>query len=433
MTKSGNTIGTFQYIAPERLGTRDEEDARADIYSLACVLYECLAGDPPFAGDTMARLVAAHLSAPPPRPSISQPDVPPQVDEVIATGMAKDPDQRYATTIELADAARDAITAPIALPAQNLGTPAAFAAIPAAPTVPATEVAAQQPAADLHLAATPQASTDTAPAEIRTPPRGAWWSPRGRSALIAAIIVAVVVLVSGVIIFQLQQPSGPAPSAAPTTQAAPPPPPPPPPPPKPVEEAALQGLLLSPDQINTAMGATGMTVTPISPEMGDDSAEMADKACQSLEGAVMASVYARSGSTAFREQVLDKPGAPWPHLDQGVVLFSSAHDASAFFATSAQSWLACSNREYTYTSKDSGGYAFLVWSVGPVSNTSRTLSATASVVGGINRNHWKSCQRALTVANNVVIDVMACSQDQSDYRSDSAVNVAHQIAAKVPT
>ena len=41
MTKSGNTIGTFQYIAPERLDAQAEEDARADIYSLACVLYEC--------------------------------------------------------------------------------------------------------------------------------------------------------------------------------------------------------------------------------------------------------------------------------------------------------------------------------------------------------------------------------------------------------
>jgi serine/threonine protein kinase len=51
LTKSGNAIGTFQYIAPKRLGTRAEEDARADIYSLACVLYECLTGSPPFAGD----------------------------------------------------------------------------------------------------------------------------------------------------------------------------------------------------------------------------------------------------------------------------------------------------------------------------------------------------------------------------------------------
>jgi serine/threonine protein kinase len=58
MTKPGYAIGTFQYIAPERLGTRAEEDARADVYSLACVLYECLTGRPPFAADTMAGLVA---------------------------------------------------------------------------------------------------------------------------------------------------------------------------------------------------------------------------------------------------------------------------------------------------------------------------------------------------------------------------------------
>jgi Protein kinase domain len=113
LTKSGNTIGTFHYIAPERLGSRAEENARADIYSLACVLYECLAGAPPFEGDSMARLVVAHLSTPPPQPSITQPNLPAQLDQVIATGMAKDPDRRYATTVELADAARDAITVPI--------------------------------------------------------------------------------------------------------------------------------------------------------------------------------------------------------------------------------------------------------------------------------------------------------------------------------
>src|SRR6201993_4996746 len=88
LTKSGNMIGTFAYIAPERLESRAGEDARADIYSLACVFYECLTGSPPFAGD-MAGLVAAHLSDPPPQPSTSQPNIPKQVDQVIATGMAK--------------------------------------------------------------------------------------------------------------------------------------------------------------------------------------------------------------------------------------------------------------------------------------------------------------------------------------------------------
>jgi serine/threonine protein kinase len=119
MTKTGNTIGTFAYIAPERLNGQTE-DARVDIYSLACVLYEALTGQPPFAGDNMGRLVAAHLTAPPPRPSIARPDVPEPLDQVIAIGMAKDPDQRCTTTIELAAAAHDAITVPIQQPTPPL-------------------------------------------------------------------------------------------------------------------------------------------------------------------------------------------------------------------------------------------------------------------------------------------------------------------------
>ncbi|WP_414686452.1 serine/threonine-protein kinase [Mycobacterium sp.] len=130
MTKSGYAIGTFQYIAPERLAMGVDDDARADIYSLACVLYECLTGSPPFPGNTMPQLVAAHLNAPPPRPSVNRPAVPAQVDGVIARGMAKDPNERYATTVELAKAAREAITEPIQRPAPN--------AAPTKPTPPAT-------------------------------------------------------------------------------------------------------------------------------------------------------------------------------------------------------------------------------------------------------------------------------------------------------
>jgi serine/threonine-protein kinase len=115
LTSTGSMIGTLQYLAPERLGT-GEVDARADIYALACVLFECLTGSPPFPGESPERLMAAHLSTPPPQPSTAQPDVPTQFDEVIATGMAKDPDHRYATTVELADAARDAITVPTPRP-----------------------------------------------------------------------------------------------------------------------------------------------------------------------------------------------------------------------------------------------------------------------------------------------------------------------------
>src|ERR1700730_2313440 len=80
LTSTGNAIGTFHYMAPERLGDHPDDDARVDIYALACVLYECLTGHPPFAGASLGSLVAAHLNTPPPRPSTSQPNVPKQID-----------------------------------------------------------------------------------------------------------------------------------------------------------------------------------------------------------------------------------------------------------------------------------------------------------------------------------------------------------------
>jgi len=191
----------------------------------------------------------------------------------------------------------------------------------------------------------------------------------------------------------------------------------------PVAEAALDGLLLSPDQINTAMGTTGMTVSGALTAMSNNSANVADKACQPVQAPAEAAAYADSGWKALRESLLREPGNTWTHhVDQAVVLFSSALDADKFFTASAQSWLACSNRQYTYTE---AGKADNVWTVGPVSNTSGTLSVTQTQLSS---NSW-ACQRALTVANNVAIDVTACNYGQAE----SGVNIAHQIAAKVPT
>ena len=101
LTSTGATIGTLAYMAPERF-TSDREDARADIYALTCVLHECLTGSQPFPGESLERQITSHLTLPPPRPSTMQPGISPQMDQVIATGMAKSPDQRYATTRDLA-------------------------------------------------------------------------------------------------------------------------------------------------------------------------------------------------------------------------------------------------------------------------------------------------------------------------------------------
>jgi serine/threonine kinase PknH len=415
LTGTGSIIGSWHYMSPERMRA-GEVDARSDVYALACVLYECLTAATPFPGDNAEQQITAHLMAPPPCPSISHPAVPATLDTVIAIGMAKDPDQRYTTTVELATAAHRAISAPQS--AQNLTIPRAFAAIPA-PTMPATEAAALQLPVDPNFAATQQAQAGQQLPGTRTPPRR-----RRRQVQLGLIAALVVILAAGAGItgYVLRQPattSRSATTAQPSATSQPI---------APVAEAALQGLLLPPDQVDTTMGTAGTTVTETTTVMEDNSDHVADQACRPLAGNVIAPVYGGSGWKTFRENVIREPGDKWTHgVDQGVVLFSSAQDADAFFAASAQQWPACANRQFTTTV---AGKPDQLWTVGPVSNTSGTLSASTTRNVGPGWA-WEACQRALTVANNVVIDVDACNLNPSDAPSDAAVSTAHQIAAKV--
>ncbi len=109
LTGTGGVIGSWPYMAPERFSAQ-EADARADVYALACVLYECLTGDTPYPGDSLEQQYAGHVATPPPRPSSTNPDLPTDFDRVTDKGLAKDPDQRYQTATELANAAHEAIT-----------------------------------------------------------------------------------------------------------------------------------------------------------------------------------------------------------------------------------------------------------------------------------------------------------------------------------
>ncbi len=110
LTQTGTTIGTYDYMAPERF-TGNEVTYRADVYSLACVLTECLTGSPPYRAESIERVIGGHLTAPTPRPSQLRPGrVPVAFDHVIATAMAKNPEQRYRSAGDLAEAANDALT-----------------------------------------------------------------------------------------------------------------------------------------------------------------------------------------------------------------------------------------------------------------------------------------------------------------------------------
>ncbi|WP_306362982.1 serine/threonine-protein kinase [Nocardia sp. CC227C] len=107
LTGTGSAIGSFAYMAPERF-EHGSPGAAVDVYALACVLYESLTGEAPFVADSNLAAIRAHMMTPPPRPS-ARPGVPVTFDQVVATGMAKDPARRYASAGRLARAARAAL------------------------------------------------------------------------------------------------------------------------------------------------------------------------------------------------------------------------------------------------------------------------------------------------------------------------------------
>ncbi len=197
LTSTGATIGTFAYMAPERFTADKADAATVDTYALTCVLFECLTGVQPYPGDSMERQITGHLTEPPPRPSTVVPGLPHQVDEVIATGMAKNPAKRYGTTRELAAAARAALSGSIApsspVPASNWGPP----------PPPAVQYPYTAPHA-VAAGAPTQYGTQGTPPWPPTPgpdhghPSPPWW--RQPAVLILASLVTVFVIAAAVVV-----------------------------------------------------------------------------------------------------------------------------------------------------------------------------------------------------------------------------------------
>jgi serine/threonine-protein kinase len=106
LTRSGIAVGTSTYMSPEQITAVQELDRRSDLYSLACVLFECLAGQPPFIHRNEAVVLQLHLTQPAPDLRSLRPDVPPEMAAGIARALAKTPDERW----QSAAAMREAIT-----------------------------------------------------------------------------------------------------------------------------------------------------------------------------------------------------------------------------------------------------------------------------------------------------------------------------------
>jgi serine/threonine protein kinase len=191
LTSANTTIGTWAYMAPERFNTRDIQPS-SDIYALACVLYQCLTGELPFPGDTLEQVAVSHMVMPPPKPSEDRDTVPTAMDQVIATGLAKQPTDRYQSTVQMAAAARQAVTEPTSTPADPaFATP--WLSSGESPTVPA------------QFSGPPP------------PPAG----KRNRGVLIGALLGVVVLIAAGVFagvkLSQKSDPAAPTASAGPTS------------------------------------------------------------------------------------------------------------------------------------------------------------------------------------------------------------------------
>ena len=127
VTGAGIALGTPEYMSPEQASGEPDLDARSDVYSLACVVYEMLTGEPPFAG-TSTRVTLARQVTETPRPLRTvRPDVPAGIEAVLARALAKDPAHRYATVAELS-AALHADLAPA--PGRSLETTRSIAVLP---------------------------------------------------------------------------------------------------------------------------------------------------------------------------------------------------------------------------------------------------------------------------------------------------------------
>ncbi|MGZ4512374.1 MAG: sensor domain-containing protein [Mycobacterium sp.] len=207
----------------------------------------------------------------------------------------------------------------------------------------------------------------------------------------------------------------------------------------PVAQAALPGFLLSSADIDSALGVTGSKSKEKTDKLRDDNAKQPWPAgwkfpddCIYAFGPGEAPVYAGSGYTAVSgdDEIASPPpnsNEPDPEVSQVLVLFASAKEANAFFTTSAQRWPACANRQFTTPAgpdtPETG------WQVGPVSNANGMLSTTLTMTVRDNGNVLltMTAQRALTVRNNVAIDVGAIRKDPVDL----ATKLAGQIAGRV--
>jgi len=201
LTGSG-IVGTPAYMAPE-MADRGVVTPAVDVYALGVTLYQMLTGRFPYQGETPLRVMMAHATEPVPDVRLIRPDLPEAVAEVVKRAMAKNPDDRYASAGELAEALRNAVQQP-AVPK--------FTEQPLASTLPVAEVPAPAPSYTPPPAVPPSQrptmqtpAARQAPTDIPayTPPPPAAEAPKKRlsGCAVAGLVIGGIVVIGGCIVF----------------------------------------------------------------------------------------------------------------------------------------------------------------------------------------------------------------------------------------
>ncbi len=222
ITKTGLFVGTIDYAAPEQIKGWPV-DARADVYALGCVLFEMIAGRPPFRRENEYATMYAHTSEPPPAMSTMAPGVPPALETVVARALAKEPDERYPSAGDMARAVNAAVSGQA--PTQPERTVAIGRAAPGA--APAAGTATYAPTAPGAPQPHPVYGYGLDPAQTAPPPPPSYPTsvlPPSRSPwLTVAIALVALLAIGGAVAAVLLTRGGDSPKAAAVASTPPPP------------------------------------------------------------------------------------------------------------------------------------------------------------------------------------------------------------------
>jgi hypothetical protein len=199
-------------------------------------------------------------------------------------------------------------------------------------------------------------------------------------------------------------------------------------PPKLVPDSALSGSLLSTDELNAIMGTNGMTSQAPVSEMGDHRNLLPNLNCLGVWQVNEAPIYESSHWKSVRQQLVRKPDIDrWDFLVvQSVVSYRTADAARNFFTRSTDRWSKCTNHNVNI---QLNGQALPAWHSGDLTITGTELAMPYSRGTG---DQSRSCQRALSLLANVILDIQACKPQQRTAITQ-AVDVADKIESKLPT